>query len=618
MRPYFYCLLFLLAPLLHAEDAASIWLGKVQPIFDLQCVKCHGPLEDKAGLLLDTPEAVLKGGEDGAVVTPGHPDDSSLVKNLATGSDPHMPPKKQLTDNEIAIIRDWITALAAAPVQPLPPTAPGVKRASIDEILHDDWAAAGITPAPLADELTFLRRVTLDLAGRIPNQKEIDAFLSDTNSAKRTALVDRLIATDDAAQNFREVWDALLMGRNSGRREDRRRDNGWFTFLETIYKTGRPWNKAVAAMITARSEQPEDKGALWFLFEKRNGHQQMAEAIAPIIYGTRIDCAQCHDHPLAREIKQGHYWGLVSVFNRSKNIEKGPPALDESAVGGFINFTNLKKESQPAVLMILSGKTIEEARPEPSAKEEDKDELYAMARDKLKVPKFSRRAQLAEAATEGNPLLARSFVNHVWALLMGRGIVHPVDEMNSKNPPSHSALLDWLAGDFAAHNYDVRRVYRNIALSAAYQLSLAGATPPEAFARAVERPLTAETMARCAQLASAQPNLNDKLRKLTAETFPDVLPRVTRATIQQAMFLANNEAYSAQFDTSPALEKLAQIASLTDRVQAVFHQVLLRNPDAAEQEQAIAYLQHHTGTTTAALSQLLWSLASGPEFLTNH
>src|SRR5262249_2701472 len=162
-------------------------------------------------------------------------------------------------------------------------------------------------------------------------------------------LVDRLLAGDEAARNFREVWDALLMGRRGARREDRRRDGGWYAFLENAYKQGRPWDEVVRAIVTARPERPEDQGAIWFLYERRNAPQQRAEAVAPLIYGPRIDCAQSHDPPLAREIKQAPYWGLVAAFNRSRNVDRGPPAVRESAAGGFINFTNLKKESQPAV-----------------------------------------------------------------------------------------------------------------------------------------------------------------------------------------------------------------------------------------------------------------------------
>src|SRR6516164_1423148 len=143
-------------------------------------------------------------------------------------------------------------------------------------------------------------------------------------------------------------------------------------------------------MITARPEKPADKGAIWFLYERRNEHQQMAEAVAPVIYGTRIDCAQCHDHPLAGEIKQAHYWGLVAAFNRSRNAERGTPAVRESATGGLINFTNLKKESQRAVIAMLTGRTIDEPRPTAGAGDEDTPDRYVDPSAAVKVPKFSR------------------------------------------------------------------------------------------------------------------------------------------------------------------------------------------------------------------------------------
>jgi mono/diheme cytochrome c family protein len=620
MRFLFYCSFILSsAPWAFAEDAAALWRNKVQLVLDQNCVKCHGPLEQEAELQLDTPEAVLHGSEYGLVVRPGRPDASPLIKHLAAGADPHMPPKKQLPDADIAVLRQWVTALGEATPAPAQSTAGAAEFHSIDGILQADWKAAGITPAPLTDDRTFLRRVSLDLVGRIPTVVETNEFLANASPDKRTVLVDQLLATDEAARNFREVWDALLLGRRNGRREDKRRDNGWFAFLETSFKNSRPWTEVVSAMIEARPQKPEDKGSMWFLFEQKNEHQQIAEAIAPVIYGTRIDCAQCHDHPLAREIKQGHYWGLVAAFNRSKNSDKGPPVVTESAVGGFINFTNLKKESQPAILCMLTGKTIDESRPDPTAKEEDGNERYLDPKAAVKVPKFSRRSALAKEATTDNPLLARSFVNHAWALMMGRGIVHPVDEMNSKNPPSHPVLLDWLAQDFAKHGYDVRRVIRNIALSSAYQLGRSATVlPPDSFASALERPLTAEAMARSACIATGQSPADEKLRRTMVETFPDILPRVTRATIQQAMFLANSDTFSAVFAPSPGLEPLARIPAYDERARQIFRQALLRDPEADELQRAVEYLQSRPDHAIEAIGQLLWSLASGPEFLTNH
>jgi mono/diheme cytochrome c family protein len=613
-------ILVCLLPAANAGDGPAL-NADAQAVLDRHCVKCHGPLEQKSGLRLDSAASLWKGNDDGPVAVAGKPDESKLIRVLAADADPHMPPKKQLTVDDVAKVRAWVTnagkpaaATVANAAVPEDPTA------AIDQFLAAGWQARRVQPAPMCDDRTFVRRVTLDLLSRIPTPGETQSFLFDAAANKRTALVDRLMAGDEAARNFREVWDALLMGRRGNRREDRRRDGGWYAFLESAYKESRPWDEVVRTIIAARPERPADKGAIWFLYERRNEHQQIAEAIAPVIYGTRIDCAQCHDHPLAGEIKQAHYWGLVAAFNRSKNVEGRSPAVAESAAGGFMNFTNLKKESQPAVMAMLTGRAIEEPRPE---KDSDSPDRYLDAKAAVKVPKFSRRGALADAATRDNPLLARSFVNHTWALLLGRGIVDPVDEMNSKHPPSHPEMLDWLAADFAAHHYDVRRLIRAIVLSDGYQLAAwAGpnAPPPDSFAAATEKPLTAEAIARSARIASGRSPDDDALRRALVDRFPDVLPRTPRSTIQQAMFLANGDAIAALFQPAPdtAATRLAAVQSPADRVREAFRLALLRDPDADELAHGIAFLQAHADKPAEAVGQLLWALVAGPEFLTNH
>ena len=626
-------LLLLLAGADHASgaDPATLWSAKVQPLLDLQCVKCHGPIEQHGGLELDTPAAVLKGGDDGAVVVPGQPEASRLFQNLAADSDQHMPPEKQLTDADREIVREWITALATAPSEPTAQVTaqttvqPAARREfasvteAIDCFIAEGWASRGVQPAAPVDDRTWCRRVSLDLAGRIPTAAECDEFLSLPVETRRSTLVERLLASDDYAVRMRELWDVVLMGRvKREAHEDRRRQNGWWSYLENAFRTNRPWDDIVRELLIARPDSPDTKGASWFLYERRNNHQVIAEAVAPVVYGTRIDCAQCHDHPLAREIKQAHYWGLVAAYNRGKNVE-GTTDVAESAVGGFVNFTNLKKESQPALVTLLNGRTVPENWPAGDQKEEDTDDKYVDPAASPRVPKFSRREAFADAATRDNPLLARGFVNRLWAVLIGRGIVSPVDEMNARNTPSHPELLDWLAEDFAAHDYDIRRLIHGIVLSQVYALGPAvGTVPPDAFAGARERPLTAEQLSRSWRIAAGLTPDDQSLRRATIAALPDVSPQDYNATFQQAQFLSNAPALQEVLRPVPGstAASLAALPDPTARVRGAFLAVYGRSPDAEETAQAAAFLEARSDKPAEAVRDLLWALLTSAEFLT--
>ncbi len=602
-------------------DPGAVWTRKVQPLIDVYCVKCHGPLEKKSGLELDRPDAVLKGGDEGPVVVPGDPAKSRIYLYLSRESDPHMPPKKQLSEVERESFREWIAAMAAVPAKTTAPTPTHRSFASIpeaiDTLVAEGWKRRDLTPAHEIDERTWCRRVYLDLAGRVPTSPELEGFLKSKSATKRESLVDQLLASEEYAVRMRELWDVFLMGRpKRDNHEDRRIQNGWWSFLETAFRTDRPWNETVHDLLAARSDRPENKGASWFLYERRNDHQLIAEAVAPVVYGARIDCAQCHDHPLAREIKQAHYWGLVAAFNRSKNVDGGAE-ISESAVGGFINFTNLKKESQPAVMLLLNGRSVDEKRPAEGQKETDADENYVKPAAGVRVPKFSRREALAEAATHENPLLARAFVNRMWAALLGRGIVHPADEMTARNAPSHPELLDWLAHDFADHGHTPRRLVRGIVLSRVYALDRSSA-PPEAFAGFLERPLTAEQLARSWQVAMGLSHTNDVLRRAVVAAIPEVLPKDYNATFQQAQFLANSTALAELLKPAPggALDRMTGLPTTPARVQDAFLTVYGRVPDAEEATQAGQFLNQRPDAPALAAGDLFWALMTSAEYLT--
>ena len=613
-------------------DPAALWAGHVQPLLDRHCVKCHGPIEKHGGLELDTPAAVLAGGDSGAVVVAGQPDFSPLALNLAAGAEPHMPPDKQLTFDEQAIVRAWIAALGNAPAaaaeSPSGHTADtrvfATVTEAIDVLMAEAWARQGVEPAPPVDEATWCRRVWLDLAGRIPTEAEQRDFLEAPGPAdmRRAALVDRLLDSDEHAVRMRELWDVFLMGRGKREsREDRRRDSGWWAYLEQAFRTNRPWDSIVREILVARPAGPDDKGASWFLYERRNDHQAIAEAVAGIVYGARIDCAQCHDHPLAREIKQAHYWGLVAAYNRGKNVE-GSTDVAESAVGGFVNFTNLKKESQPAVVTLLNGPTVPEPRPEDGQQEDDSDDRYVDPAAKPRVPKFSRREAFATAATSSNPLLARAFVNRLWAVYIGRGIVSPVDEMTTRNTPSHPELLDWLSTDFATHRHDIRRLVRGIVLSRVYALGAfcgtSGGADPAAFACAAERPLTAEQIARSWCIAAGREPHNDPLRRAAVAAIPDVMPREYQATFQQAQFLSAAPALRDLLEPVPGstIARIAALQALSERVEGAFRAVLGRAPEPEEMVQAEQVLGARSDKPAEAAHDLVWALLTSAEFLT--
>jgi hypothetical protein len=649
-------------------DANRLWSTHIQPLFADNCFKCHGNIETKSGLSLMTPAGVLKGGDDGPAVVPGKPEKSLLYKYVQADSDPHMPPKgKQLAPEEIALIKRWIEKLSPADAaaatnaitqktSPLfrqatwqPPKGTSASQA-IDLLVEKRWRELKTKPSPLCDDRTFARRIYLDIAGRIPTPEELNRFLADKRREKRSALIEFLLDGPDYPVRMREVFDVVFMERGAFQTSRERRRGGgygqlgerWHDYLEWCFRENRPWNVIARELLLARPATNETRGAMQFLYARKDNAQQMAEATGSALLGLQIKCAQCHDHPLAPEIKQAHYWGMVAAFNRSKAVDTSSGSgVAESAVGGFIKFTNLKGGSSDALEEFLDDRVVGEARPKDGEKETDAPEKYvnavALGEGKnlkaVPVPRFSRREQFANWACDtNNPLLARAFVNRVWALLMGRGLIHPVDRMDSSRPASHPELLDWLASEFVRNGYNVKWLMRTIANAHAYQLDSkpAGKTRPaaETFACAPEKPLSAEVFARAMLMAAGNEPASDgeftgfelsRLQKTFAEVYPDVFPIESVSSLRQAMFLSNSRSVDALTQSS-STNALARLNALDDtaKVRALFVRVLGREPQRDELARSLEYLRVRWHEPSAATQQLLWALVSSAEFRFNH
>ena len=672
------------------SDPDELWVHHVEPALERNCFKCHGGVRQRSGLDVRSLVNLLKGGKQEAAIAPGSPEESLLYQYVSDGT---MPPdeEKQLTPEEIAAIGKWIRALP--PLEELIPTGsdridwptnyaralnerrepkwtpPDCSTLSdaIDGFVRHEWERLGINPAGPADDQALVRRLYLDLVGRIPAATEADTVLKSDKPERVAALVEQLLHSPEYARHMREIFDVVLMGRppkavstKLGRPlGERRKDSGWYDYLEHVFSTNRPWDQIVHQLIAARPQSGEERGAVWFLYERqkiersvfnvrmRTDHQAMAEAVGPVAFGIQVQCAQCHNHPLAWEVEQRHYWGLVAAFIRSQPVETDDgPGMAEAAVGGFVNFSNLKNESQPAVMTFLNGTTIDEQRPEADAKEVDSADLYLVPppeekpkRDRqgprrvehVSMPIFSRRVKLAEAVTEDNPLLARAFVNRIWAMLMGRGLVHPVDQMDEKHRPSHPDLLDWLAADFEQSGYNVKRLIRGIVLSRTYQLDsrwTTGKAPrPETFAKSLEKPLSAEQLYRSLLIATGnEVDANDQVAGHDAENvlkefvdrFPDLFPEQYIANVGQGMFLTNSPVVHDLLrpTKSNTAGRLVALEAPSERVEEAYRVVLGRTPIGGELSRLTAYLSGRSPEDS--VKQMLWALVTSAEFLVNH
>jgi hypothetical protein len=307
----------------------------------------------------------------------------------------------------------------------------------------------------------------------------------------------------------------------------------------------------------------------------------------------------------------------------------------ESAIGGFSEFADLSGSSSPNVLTFYDADAIEEPRPDKDSKEEDSDDLYMAAarQGEPRVPKFSRREKFVQEVVGKHPMIARAMVNRVWAMLLGRGIVHPFDQMDSVHTPSHPELLDWLAEDFRASGYDTRRLIRGIANSRAYQLDSRrpeGVDDPASFAWYLERPLTAEQLARSIQsgLKGRYENRHPLVGSIR-ETLLEVMPETVITGIGESLFLSNNPAvnqFISQSDSdTDLLPRLADGDSASAATDLLFLTLLGRSPDADERGEVERFLEG--GASAGAPSQRVpierlrlaaWALITSAEFRFNH
>ena len=505
----------------------------------------------------------------------------------------------------------------------------------IDHFVDELQRADEVTPAPQADEATLVRRLTLDLVGRIPTLAEAEAYTSSTDPDKRERLVERLLAPPAFARFQAAQFDAMLGGTVAG--GDRRR-GGVSEYLHAALKDGKTWDRIFRELMLPDPADPGQKGAVEYLRARVADHDRLTNDVSVAFFGVNVSCAQCHDHPHVADWKQDHFYGMKSFFARS--YEAGGAVGERGA--GLVKFKPTKGPERTARLMFLTGAEVKTDTLRELTKEEQKKEKEAADRAKSSkkpppAPAFSARAKLVELSLKEGPsdYFARSFVNRVWHRLLGRGLVMPLDQMHAENPPSHPELLAWLARDTAAHGYDLRRLVRGIAMSRAYSRSSRfeseSQPPSKYFAVATLKPLTPGQLATSLRLASTDPTAFEKLNgdelekrleeiENSARGFAASIAQPTddfQIGVGEALLFSNSERAARDFLGDGGGTLLGRVKSMTDPREAIG--LLVRaaygRPATADELEAMTkYVARRGDRPVEAYRQVLWAVLTASEF----
>lgn len=477
-----------------------------------------------------------------------------------------------------------------------------------------------LNPAPTAGDAVFLRRAYLDLIGGVPSEAEAREFLDSTAADKRARLIDQLLERDEFAYFWAMKWADVMRGNRTT--ISPRGVHSLHRYLVASFAADRPFTELARELLTSAGNTLHRPAANFHRIAPTP--DEAAESFAQLFLGLRIQCAKCHNHPF-ESITQHDYYSLAASFARvrSKGKQFG---LDDEIIyvdrQGEVQHPLTRKNLEPAAF----GRSLKTSRPEDD-----------------------RRVELADWLTApDNRWFARSTANRVWAHLMGRGIVDPVDDFRDTNPPSHPELLDELARQFVASGYRLKPLVRLIATSRTYQTSAdgrqpqspSGGDPARYFTRATIRMLTAEqavdAISAVVGLPEEFPGYPPGTRAIElAEGAVDnhFLMAFTRPirdaacdcaredepNLNEALHLVNNESLVKRIASPEGrLGKwLAANRPTSDIVESIYLTAVSRRPTDVERQLAERHVSD-VGNRAEALQDLLHALVNSNEFLLRH
>jgi Protein of unknown function (DUF1553)/Protein of unknown function (DUF1549) len=475
-----------------------------------------------------------------------------------------------------------------------------------------------VPPSSPATDSVFLRRATLQIAGRLPTLKESRSFLSDGDPQKRRKLIDLLLSDPGFADVQAQQWSALL--RNKRRAQDKRipGTKAFHAWIRKSFARNVPFDRFVRSILTATGDVKSNPPVQWYA-EVRYLDRYVDDT-AQVFLGVRIGCARCHHHPFER-FSQDDYFGLAAFFARVGRT--GGTGGAERAANETIYVKSDGSVKHPGTGRIVLPR--------------------GLGGEPLEIPPCDDpRRSLADWMTAtDNPYFAKAFVNRLWAQFFGRGIVEERDDMRSTNPPSNAALLDALAAEFVRSKFDVKHMVRLIGNSTSYQLSATpnrwNADETQAHSRFYPQRLEAELLLDSVDSITGK---STKYAGLPAGTRAMQLPdegysnkflkmygrperasacaceRDGKPTLRQFLFLMNDRFVLEKIYASDGYAgELAKDRRPTRRkVEELFLKALSRKPTAAEVDRSKRHLAE-VPDAVEAWGDLIWAVINTKEFL---
>lgn len=486
----------------------------------------------------------------------------------------------------------------------------------VDTFVFNKLRHLGMPPSELCPDATFLRRVTLDLAGRLPAVDETKAFVADTNSTKHSELVDRLLSSADHATYFAKKWSAILRNRrpSAGHTFSSFAFHDW---LRASFYENRPYDQLVREIVAATGTVESNPPVAWL--REVSTTESRLEDVAQLFLGQRIQCAKCHHHPYEKW-SQEDYFKLAAFF--SKVSTKEGPRPEEPFYFSRRGDATARHPQTGAVLK-PAGLDAETAA--------------------LSVDDDPRQALVNWMVAKDNQFFARSLVNRYWKHFFAVGIVEPEDDMRITNPATNPELLDALANRFVEGGYDQRELLRAICTSTTYRLASEGnehnVSESNSYSRFYPKRLQAEVLLDAinvvteSQTAFAGVPAGTKAIALPDTGFdsyfldvfgkPDSATaceceRSGEATLAQSLHLLNSAEVQEKLKHDQG--RAAKMAAATDddaNLSSLYLSMFSRTPSDEEIVIAKDYLKKKSDNRRAAYEDLIWALINSKEFLFN-